>query len=330
VLAVLPASFFAHGGIFPVVVKNTLPSNIESNMQLLTVYYPSPEIEGVIPDELPVKLEPGSGSVDIEVNGFSFRRGAIVLFNETPLATRYCENDDYCLATRLYATIPAGLLRESGYAQITIQNPSPSLEGSGTWFLQVNGLMPTITGVVPGSATIFASTGEYTMPVIVNGTNFGPQTQVAIFRDGEEPSFESPSKVLSSTQLYFAFDVSYPDSLGIWNVNVWNPPPAGGISVYQFLLSEKSFDLSPFLISIDPTVVAAGGPGFTMTITGTNFVMGSQVQFLNILLPTTFVNSGRLTVEIPPDLIRKAGKFPIKVINPSNGGASNRLFLEAH
>jgi hypothetical protein len=330
VIADLPASIFAHGGIFPVVVKNTLPSNIESNMQLLTVYYPSPEIQEITPQKTPAKLESGSSSVNIEVFGFNFRRGAIVLFNETPLATRYCETDDYCLATHMYATIPAGLLRESGYAQISVRNPSPSLENSGSRFLTINGLSPTITEAIPGSAAIVASVVKYEMVLVVNGTNFGPQTQVAVFKDGDPIKFEEPAKVLGSTQLFLKFVVEYPAALGTWNVQVRNPPPEGGLSSCQFSLSEKSFDLSPFIISIDPAIVSAGGPGFTLTITGTNFVAGAQAQISTTPLPTTFVNSEQLTVEIPASLIYSAGKFPVIVISPNNAGASNRLFLEVH
>jgi hypothetical protein len=333
VLADVPDSFFKHGGIFPVVVKNTLPSNVESNIQLLTVYYPSPEIEAVVPGELPVKLEVGSVSTEIEVQGFNFRRGAIVLFNGTPLSTRYCEDDNYCLSTLLFATIPAGLLRESGFGQITIQNPSPTLASSGTWFVPLKGLQPTITSIIPGSGSLLSTPVEFDMPVIVNGTNFGPQTLVAVYPNNPaepvEPDFMQPSAILSSNQLYFTFNVVCPDSMGTWNVQVLNPPPAGGISpVQQFELALVNFDQSPFLIDMSPTGVAAGGPGFTLTLTGTNFLEGAQVQFSTTILAATVVNNGRITVQIPADLIKSAGRFPVKVINPDTGGASNRLFLD--
>jgi hypothetical protein len=331
VIADLPASFFAHGGIFPVVVKNTLPSNIESNMQLLTVYYPSPEIQEVIPHQTTARLEPGSASQDIEVLGFSFRRGAIVLFNGRPLSTRHCETDNYCMATRLYATIPAGLLRESGFPQIAVMNPSPTLEASGIVFLQVNGVMPTITGIIPGSASAAVAVMPLEMPIVVNGTNFGPQTQVALYRSDEEPKFLQPTKLLSSTQLYLTITVKSPDSLGTWYAQVVNPAPGGGIApIYTFSITEDNFVPGPFLISIDPPAVAASGPGFTLTITGANLTAGARMQFSNTLLPITFIDSGNATVEIPSNLISSAGKFPIVVINPDNGGASNRLFLEVH
>ena len=328
-IAYLPARYFQHGGIFPVVVQNSFPSNIVSNIQLLTVYFASPEIEEVQPGTVRVRLEAGLGSANIEIRGFGFRRGAIALLDGVPLSTRYCEDDDFCLTTLLYASIPAGLLREARFGHVTVQNPSPTLGSSGAWFLKIEGLQPIIESVVPGSATIVGSTVEFNMPIVINGTNFGPQTQVAIFRSGEAPSFESPDEVLSSTQLYVTIPVIYPDSLGEWRVQVMNPPPGGGTSFETgFVLSEENFDSTPFLISLEPGVVAAGGPGFTLTIKGNNFKDGAQVQFYSTLLPA--IVGGRMVtfVDIPAYLIKTAGRFPVKVINPDSGGASNRLYLE--
>ncbi len=38
IVADLPAQYFTRGGIFPVTVQNPYPANVESNVQLLTVY----------------------------------------------------------------------------------------------------------------------------------------------------------------------------------------------------------------------------------------------------------------------------------------------------
>ncbi len=59
-----------------------------------------------------------------------------------------------------------------------------------------------------------------------------------------------------------------------------------------------------------------------------NFQGGSQVYFSTTQLVTTFVSSTELRAEVPAYLVKYAGKRPIKVINPDNGGASNQLFIE--
>jgi hypothetical protein len=246
------------------------------------------------------------------------------------LSTLYCEDDAYCLATVLYASIPADLLRNAGFGQITVRNPSPTLADSSVWFLQIEGLQPGILSVVPGTTSIVSSTVDMKLPVVVNGKNFGPQTLVAVYRTDTPPDFKAPEGVLSSTQLFVTVTLHYPDDLGDWNVRVMNPPPAGGVSnAVQFSISEENFNSTPFLIALDPSSVAVNGPAFTLTITGANFKSGAQAQIYTTMLPATVLSPSRLTVQVPAKVIATAGRFPVTVINPDSGGASNRLFLEA-
>jgi hypothetical protein len=328
--AYLPAAYFQKGGIYPVTVRNPYPANTESNIQLLTIYYPSPEVQAILPAVVPAKLESGAVPVTLEVLGFGFRRGAVVTFNDTVLPTWYCESSAYCLSTHLYASISADLLDESGFAEISVKNPNPSSACSGVKFLSILGLQPTITAATPGNVTVAESTFEYEMPVVVDGTNFGPQTTVSVYRFGESaPESGSPAEILSSTQLLVYITVQYPDSLGVWNVKVFNPPPGGGSSnVGSFVLTEAEFERNPFLISVTPSTVAAGGPTFMLIVNGTNFNGGAQIQFNTSFLPTTIVSSKQARAEVPATLIETAGKVPIRLINPGGGGASNRLYLD--
>jgi hypothetical protein len=79
---------------------------------------------------------------------------------------------------------------------------------------------------------------------------------------------------------------------------------------------------------LTPAVVAAGGPGFPLTINGVNFKSGSQIRFNSTLVDTIVVSDRQVRAEIPADLIRYAGRFPISVTNPDTGGTSNRLYLD--
>jgi hypothetical protein len=331
ILAYFPSQYFERGGIFPVTVVNPYPANVQSNIQLVTVFFPSPAVQEIAPKTVPARLEPGAGPMAIELIGYGFRRGAIVLFNGVALKTTYCEDDPYCLAVHLYAEVPAALLNQSGFASIMVQNPTPSLASSETVFLEINGLQPTITSVLPGSATALALPFAYKIPVVVQGTNFGPQTMVRIYQpDSVAPSdFVAPTAILSSTQLYATITVSYPASLGEWRVEVANPPPGGGKSqTSSFLILEGLFVANPFMIAMTPDTVAAGGPGLTLTIDGTNFQGSSQVYFNNILLNTVGVSDRQIMADIPAHLLKVAGRVPIRVTNPDNGGSSNRLYLD--
>lgn len=328
-LAYVPASFLEHGGIYPVTVVNPFPANIESNVQLLTVFYPAPGIDTVVPGSLTARLEPGAAPVNLEILGYGFRRGAVVLFNNKKMATTYCETDAYCLAVHLYAKVPASELLNSGFAKVLVQNPSPALGTSQSVVVPINGLQPTVESVLPGTATVLNMPDQFTVPIVVTGTNFGPQTQIRIYMAGDlPPDFDKPDQLLSSTQLIKNLDVDY-TSLGEWEVEVMNPQPGGGMSqAVSFFITEGTFSGNPFIISMNPMVVSAGGPGFTLTINGTNFKSGARVLFNIAVLDSTVVSSMQIIVDVPAFLIGAAGRVPIRVINPDTGGASNRLYLD--
>lgn len=336
--AYVPASYFARGGIFPVTVQNPYPANVESAIQLLTVYHPAPAVDEIIPKTTTVKLEEGAGAIDIEVLGYNFRRGAIVNLLDpgaaagTRLATTYCENDNFCLAVHLFAKIPAELLRESGFAEIAVENPEPSLKSASSAVLRIDGLRPTITSVLPGTSTVLTS-ANFTMPVVVSGTNFSKeQTSIRIYKVGTDPlpAFSGQGLVVLSTrQLHAPLIVKYPDAIGEWRVEVSNPQPGGGKSEpTSFSISEGNLASNPFLISLTPEVVAAGGSSFTLTVNGTNLKSGSQINFNQSPLVTTFVSSKQVRAEVPALLIERAGRYPVSVTNPDEGGTSNLLFVE--
>lgn len=329
IVAYIPAQYFQRGGIFPVTVSNPIPSNVESNIQLLTVYYPAPGIETVLPKSLPERLEPGAGPVTIDVIGFGFRRGSIVTFNGRPLLTLYCDSDQYCLSTHLFAVIPASELRVSGYAEIKVENPNPSLGTSQNVRLVVQSLEPTITGITVGNGTLLDIPGKFDLPIVINGANFNSQTSFRIYRPGNPTgSYHSPDEVLSTNQIVWTWTNLDSSFIGDWEVEVMNPQPGGGVSQFTFSLTQGAFSGNPFLISITPQIVSAGGPGVTMILTGTNLKKGSEVLFGTRFLPTTFLSSKQLIVEIPAELVATAGRVPVSVINPDTGGASNRLFME--
>jgi hypothetical protein len=332
IVAYLPSTYFERGGNYLVTVQNPYPGTDESNSQILPVYYPPPGVEGVLPVHTTVKLEAGAGALNIDVMGYGFRRGAVVMFNATPLVTTYCEDSAYCLSVHLFAKVPPELLRRAGYGKIEVKNPDPSLNNYQAVYLRVDGLQPTIASVQPGSAALQDLPFKFWMPVVVDGTNFGPETLVRIYQAGADPlpEFSATSvDVVSSTQLFVSIEVLYPGSLGEWIVKVANPGPGGGISEdASFFITEGSFVSNPFLTSLSPRTVAAGGPSFTLTVNGTNFKSGSVIYFNYLPLVTTVISDRQVRAQVPSTLIRYAGRIPISVQNPDNGGTSNRLFLE--
>jgi DNA-binding beta-propeller fold protein YncE len=80
---------------------------------------------------------------------------------------------------------------------------------------------------------------------------------------------------------------------------------------------------APTITTILPNTTAAGGAAFTLTITGTNFVAASMVNFGGASPATAFVNPTQLTAAIPAAAIASAGTAPVTVTNPAPGGGTS-------
>jgi len=85
----------------------------------------------------------------------------------------------------------------------------------------------------------------------------------------------------------------------------------------------------PFLNQpLIPDTISQGGPAFTLTVNGTGFVSGANVEFNSTTLATTFISSSRLTATVPATAIASAGTAAITVVNPApSGPASNVVYF---
>src|SRR5205807_751702 len=81
---------------------------------------------------------------------------------------------------------------------------------------------------------------------------------------------------------------------------------------------------TPTISSLSPTCTAAGGPQFTLTVNGNNFVSGTIVNWNGSPLVTTFVSSTRLTAIVPASLIATPGTASVTVggCGGTSGGAT--------
>jgi Abnormal spindle-like microcephaly-assoc'd, ASPM-SPD-2-Hydin len=79
----------------------------------------------------------------------------------------------------------------------------------------------------------------------------------------------------------------------------------------------------PTISSLSPGSIAAGGPGFILTVngavTGTGFISGDTVRWNGANRPTTFVSSTQLTASIPATDLQDSGIQIITVASSSNG-----------
>jgi hypothetical protein len=77
---------------------------------------------------------------------------------------------------------------------------------------------------------------------------------------------------------------------------------------------------TPTLAALSPATLAAGGPDFILTVTGTGFVPGSTVQWNDTPRLTTFISGTTLTATIYASDIAAGGAVHVDVISPAPGG----------
>src|ERR1039458_422401 len=77
---------------------------------------------------------------------------------------------------------------------------------------------------------------------------------------------------------------------------------------------------APVVTGVSPASVAAGGPTFTVAVTGSGFLTNSVVQINGSNRPTTFKSSLQLTATIFASDIATPATLQITVFNPLAAG----------
>ena len=105
-----------------------------------------------------------------------------------------------------------------------------------------------------------------------------------------------------------------------FTVNVTDTFGASTTQSYSIIVNNPL----PTLSSISPSIAVAGGASFTLTLTGTNFVSSSVVQWSGQanLIPSA-QTATQLTVTVPASYIAAIGAPGITVFNPSPGGGAS-------
>jgi uncharacterized repeat protein (TIGR03803 family) len=80
---------------------------------------------------------------------------------------------------------------------------------------------------------------------------------------------------------------------------------------------------APSITSISPSSAYAGGPAFTLTVTGSSFISGSTVTWNGASLATTYVSSTQLTASVPASDISATGTATVAVVTPAPGGGTS-------
>jgi hypothetical protein len=80
---------------------------------------------------------------------------------------------------------------------------------------------------------------------------------------------------------------------------------------------------APVLTALNPSAVAAGVNGFTLTVIGSNFLSFSTIEWNGSQLPTEYVSSNALQAQVSAADVSTVDSVSVNVITPSPGGGSS-------
>ena len=90
----------------------------------------------------------------------------------------------------------------------------------------------------------------------------------------------------------------------------------------------------PAITTINPVIVTQGAATTTVTLTGFNFVARSRVLVDGVAVPWKRVSATELAVTLDENMLRRAGRFDVVVVNPEpltapkwGNGTSNKAHL---
>jgi WD40-like Beta Propeller Repeat len=185
------------------------------------------------------------------------------------------------------------------------------------------GAAPTQTSNLTVLTPAAAAAGTQCTPsctLTVNGQGFVSGSTVTFNGAGLTTTF------VNSTLLTAALMTANLTKPGNAAVGVTSPGPTTGNNAGNNLSNFLLFTIGaannpiPAITQLSPSSAAVGGPAFTVTVTGTNFVLGTQVNWNGSPLTTTFVSATQLTAAIPAADIATQGSDNVSVVNPAPGG----------
>ncbi len=325
--ASIPATLAAFPGTAGVSVKNSngASNSLPFTLSTPTTTLPTPALTSVTPNS----ASAGSPALTLTVQG-SILPCSVVQWTSSSSVTSSLQTTYVAPAGGgapfLTAVVPASDLVGASTAQ-TAQVAAINPGGAPSSSLPFTIVPPSITSL--SSSTTSSNTTPSCSPSVVTLTVTGANFVNGSVVDWVTSPPPAPPSVLattfvSSTQLTAIIPVSDLVSAATVNIQVSN---SGSLSnQLPFTVSTASLP-APAIGTILPTAATAGAAGATLTVTGTNLLPCSVVQWTNggvtTQLATTFVsptqsNPAQLTAVVPAANIASVGTAQIAVASPAS------------
>jgi hypothetical protein len=202
----------------------------------------------------------------------------------------------------------------SGMRNATVTLTDDALDSPQTLLLSGTGVTSNPQPVLAMLSPTTATAGGAGFTLTLTGTNFVAGTIV------EWNGVALATTVVSGTQLTAVVPAIDIAAGGTAALTVLNPAPGGGASAaITFTIN----DPLPTLGLLSPTTANAGSAAFTLTLTGTNFLAGTVVEWNGVALATTIVSATQVTALVPAGDLATGGAILVTVFNPLPGGGTS-------
>jgi len=295
--AAVPASAVATVGAYRVTVVNPSANQGGTSAAVtFAVTTPAPTITSFTPAS-----GLADGTVTVTVTGSDFTGATAVTLNGAAITGFTVVN-----STTLTFTVPTGAT--SG--PIAITTPTGTATSTGTFTVIVPNPVPALTAFTPN--TVVAGSSDFTLTV--TGTGFISSTVINFNGTPLATTFGS------ATQLTATVPASAVATAGTYNVTVTSPAPGGGTSAtVTFTVTTPA----PTITSFSPIT---GGPGATVTLTGTNLTGATAVRIGTFAVTNFTVVSGTtITFVVPGGTSSSVSGF-ISVTTPGGTATSTTPF----
>ena len=279
----------------PLTVRAAVSSPVASADAAVTWLNEEPVITSLAPPEVNV------GTFIVTINGKGFDPGSKILLNGSPVATSFVSSTSLSFQTTINTAGPVAL---------SVSNPNPGGSVSSAHTLEI---MPPVSITMEKTATVRLGTNQkFTATVShalnravnwsVNGVAGGNAITGTIAADG---TFMPPLTIPAGGQI----------TIGATTVA---QPPVSAQTLVS-LLNPK-----PVIQSVTPDPVVYGPT--TITINGTGFVSGSQLEIGHTALTTQFVSPTKLsaTTTLAPT---PGNLLALRVKNPNPGAETSAIVV---
>ena len=298
--AAITAADIATAGSVPVSVLTPTPGGGTSAALSFAVNNPAPTVSNLSP----AGAIAGGAAFTLTVNGSNFVNGSRVNWNGNPRTTTFVS------ATQLTTAITAADIAAAASVPVTVATPAPGGGTSAALTFPIAPGAPTLTAISPTSATA----GGAGFTLTLTGSGFGSGTTA------QWNGAVRTTTLVSATQLTAAITAADIATAGTAQVKVSGT--SGTSATMTFTINNGP---APSVSSLSPTTATAGGPAFTLTVNGTNFVTGATVRWNGTARTTTFVSATQLTAAIDAADIATAGSVSITVVTPSGTSAAQTI-----